>query len=99
VSAAPAALLLGTPKAVLAGTGRRTLRVTARLGRAATLTLTLLDGRARALGRWRRSVKPGTARPALPVSARVRQPRRAALVLASDGTRRTVAVAIASGRS
>jgi hypothetical protein len=90
-------LFLSTPAATLAGKARRTLTVTARLGRAATLSLLLHDGRGRTLGRWRRPAKAGAVRLVLPVSAKRALPQRATLSLASGTTRSAVVVAIRSG--
>jgi hypothetical protein len=91
------ALFASGPRAVLAGRVRRTLTVTARLGRAATLSLLLHDGRGRTLGAWRRPAKAGALRLVLPVKAGRALPLRATLVIASGTTRTAVVVAIRSG--
>jgi hypothetical protein len=83
--------------ASLAGKAHRTLTVTAMLGRAATLSLLLHDGRGRTLGTWRRAAKAGAVRLVLPVTARRPLPQRATLVLASGATRSAVPVAVRSG--
>jgi hypothetical protein len=78
----------------MTGTAKRTVTVSARLSRRATLSLTLLDGKGRVLARWQRAAKAGALKLALRVPPQARHPRRASLRISADTTRKVVPVAV-----
>ena len=72
----PLNLVISRPKPVLLRAAKPTLKLTARLNRAATLSFTLLDRKGRVIAHWSKRVAAGTVKLALPLPVHARRPGR-----------------------